>query len=63
MQRGSLEKAQADGLAQGLEQGRKAERNAVLLSAHQSGLPPALIANLLGLDEAQVIEQLRILLH
>ena len=74
MQRGSLEKAQADGMAQGiaegearglkegLEQGRRAERNAMLLNAHQSGLPPALIASLLGMDEAQVIAQLHILL-
>lgn len=70
MQRDALKKAQADGeatgmakgKAEGIEEGRIAERNTMMLNAHKSGLPPALIANLLGMDEAQVSALLRTLL-
>ncbi|MBV5297218.1 MAG: PD-(D/E)XK nuclease family transposase [Rhodoferax sp.] len=67
LQRDSLTKARSDGeqaglakgIEQGIEQGRLAERHAVIRKAHQSGLPPQLIASLVGLSEAELIAQLQ----
>ena len=67
VQRDALIKARSDGeqegiakgWVQGIEQGRQAERNAVISKAHQSGLSPQVIASLVGLSEAELMTQLR----
>ncbi len=48
----------AKGIEQGIEQGRLAAHKAVILNAHRSGLSPQLIANLVGLSEAEVTQLL-----
>jgi len=40
-------------------QGRLAAHKAVILNAHRNGLPSQLIANLIGLSEAEVIQLLQ----
>ncbi|MFZ4626217.1 MAG: Rpn family recombination-promoting nuclease/putative transposase, partial [Rhodoferax sp.] len=69
LQRDSLTKARSDGeqaglakgIEQGIEQGRLSERSAVIRNAHQSGLPPKLIASLVGLSEAELLAVLQAL--
>ena len=55
LQRDSLTKARKDGV----EEGRLAERLAMIRNAHRNGLSPQLIANLVGLSEAEVTQLLQ----
>ena len=63
LQRDSLTKARKDGvdegIAKGIEQGRLAERLAMICNAHRNGLSPQLIASLVGLSEAEVTQLLQ----
>ncbi len=59
LQRDSLTKARKDGVNEGIEQGRLAAHQAVILNAHRNGLSPQLIANLVGLSEAEVTQLLQ----
>ncbi|AGX86366.1 hypothetical protein [Candidatus Symbiobacter mobilis] len=55
LQRDALTKARKDGE----EEGRLAERHAVIFNAHRNGLPPQLITSLVGLSEAEVTRLLQ----
>ena len=55
LQRDSLTKARKDGV----EEGRLAAHKAVIFNAHRNGLSPQLIANLVGLSEAEVTQLLQ----
>jgi len=67
LQRDALTKAQNDGeqigLAKGIEigveQGRLAERNALIVQMHRAGLASHFIASLVGLTEAELLVQLQ----
>ncbi|MCF8169189.1 MAG: Rpn family recombination-promoting nuclease/putative transposase [Rhodoferax sp.] len=56
-----IEQGIEQGIERGIEQGREDQRNAVIAQAHRNGLSPALIASLVGLDEAAVREQIKVL--